>query len=114
MLRQTKNTKNKGQSLVEYALLLGTITLILMTMNPFVKRTLQSMIKLTADQIGVQNAADQNFNAEQGGFLESSYSATRVGVGKTTTDSFGEVTYEYDDFQGVTTCSVTNMGFTEQ
>ncbi len=49
-----------GQTIVEYIVLIGIITLALMAMGPLFKRGVQSLVKATADQIGNQQKADQD------------------------------------------------------
>ena len=49
-----------GQTVVEYILLIGIVTVALTVMGPFFKRGLQSMVKVTSDQIGDQKNADQD------------------------------------------------------
>jgi len=47
----------KAQSLSEYALLLGLIVIVFTAMQFFTKRGIQSVIKFSADQIGLQSDA---------------------------------------------------------
>ena len=52
-----------GQSIMEYILLIGIVTVALTFMGPLFKRGLQSVVKVTADQIGDQRNADQDIVA---------------------------------------------------
>jgi len=44
----------KGQSLLEYGLILGIVTVALVTMQAYFKRGIQSVIKVVADDYGPQ------------------------------------------------------------
>ncbi|MFA5356893.1 MAG: hypothetical protein WC301_05785 [Candidatus Omnitrophota bacterium] len=45
---------NRAQSLVEYGLILGVVTIALVAMQPYLKRGLQSLIKVMSDDYGTQ------------------------------------------------------------
>lgn len=45
---------NKAQSLIEYGLIIGVITVALVTMQTYFKRGIQSMVKVVADDYGQQ------------------------------------------------------------
>ena len=62
----------QGQSIVEYSMLIGFIVIVLYYMGTGVKRGVQSLVKVTADQVGNQSDADQSFNQQHQGILESS------------------------------------------
>jgi len=49
----------KGQTVIEYIVLIGIITVALFYMGPLFKRGVQSLVKVTSDQIGNQEDADQ-------------------------------------------------------
>ena len=68
---------NKGQTVIEYVVLIGIITIALFYMGPLLKRGVQSLVKATADQIGNQQRADQDFtNTAGSGFLVGSNTQT--------------------------------------
>ncbi len=50
---------SSGQSTMEYFLLIGVVTMVLMFMGTDIKRSLQSVVKVTADQLGHQESSDQ-------------------------------------------------------
>jgi len=47
-------TKRKGQSVLEYAVIIGTIVLALLVMQGYLKRSLQGKLKVIADDLGQQ------------------------------------------------------------
>lgn len=56
----SKNFRNvKGQSVVEYSLLLGVIIAVALVLTPMVKRGTQGMVKIVADEVGYQQNAEQ-------------------------------------------------------
>ena len=46
--------KEKAQSIMEYAILIGIVSAAIMAMNVYVKRGVQAGIKFSADQMGSQ------------------------------------------------------------
>ncbi len=51
---------SKGQSILEYIILISIVTLALYYMGPALKRGTQSLVKVASDQIGNQAASDQD------------------------------------------------------
>ena len=49
----------KGQTIVEYSLLLGIVIALLVTMTPMVKRSAQGMVRVIADELGYQRNGEQ-------------------------------------------------------
>lgn len=91
---------------------MGVIVLIMFTMGPLIKRGTQSLIKLVADQVGVQNNADQRF--DESGHLEASYTATSGSMDKQSQDFVGTTSYIFDDLTTTQSNALMNLGFTEQ
>ena len=58
---------NKAQNLIEYALILGVVTVALLSMQVYFKRGLQSVAKVAADDFGPQGEAvsDIEISAKQ-------------------------------------------------
>ena len=104
---------SRAQTLLEYVIIIGIVTLVLMAMAPRMKRGIQAIIKVTADQMAVQEDSDQTADREAGHLVRS----------YTNTDSFtqtqiiqreGNVTqYIYGPDDAVTKASSRiNLGFT--
>ena len=111
MLRQHYDGGQKAQIFLEYALVISAIVLVMFGMNSLIKRGAQGMIKVVADQVGNQEASDQQFNS---GYLKSSYRTTRPTTTKIKTEFLGDTTYTYGDVTQATSDTVINMGFTEE
>ena len=101
----------KGQTILEYTILLGAIVLVMFAMGPMLKRGTQSLIKVVADQVGVQQNAEQKF--DESGHLEASYTATRGFTDKQTFDTAGMKTYVFNDVTTTDSGALVNLGFTE-
>ena len=50
---------NKGQNIIEYALILGVVVLALSAMQTYIKRGIQAGIKVAADELGQQEDAEE-------------------------------------------------------
>lgn len=112
-----KKSDRRGQMMLEYTVVIGAIVLIIFAMTPLIRRGFQSVIKTTADQVGVQTDADQITLREgedleekirKEGFLTSSTTTTTVLVNSVTQEEEGETTYFYDDT--ITSNAETNLG----
>ena len=75
MLRFRK--KISGQSLLEYVLIVGAVSLIFVAMGPSMRRGIQSIVKVTSDELAVQNQADQTYDPNAG-YLVESFSSTKL------------------------------------
>lgn len=113
MLRQCKENIHgkfkRGQSIVEYTTVISAVLLIIFAMGPLIKRSSQGMIKMVADQIGLQNNAEQKFDDR--GHLHRSYAATRGRTDKRTVDVAGDIDYIYNDETVTNGLTHLNMGF---
>ena len=117
----------KAQTLLEYLILIGIVTVVLFAMYHAVKRGAQSVIKITADQIGNQQRADQREpnisnaaivpgpNDQQptavSGYMVSSYTATRASNQKDIQELYGDVGYFYNESVLTNSNSSSNLGF---
>jgi len=101
----------KGQSLVEYTIVLGLVVAVLMAIGVLFKRSAQGMIKVMADQVGRQENADQDFSQDQ--YMVSSYTGGTVYQSKTTQELLGSTTYIYRDTSRRYSDTLLNLGFTE-
>ena len=110
----------RGQTILEYTIIVGIVVVMLSFMGTGIKRGVQSLVKVTADQVGNQQNSDQDFNDTQQGYMVSSNSATQEStikqVNELGSNRQGNVTditsisvSESTDTQSVT---ITNAGFT--
>lgn len=114
--------QTRAQTLLEYSVILGVITAVVFAMNPMIKRASQGAIKLVADQIGNQEAADQfsqsvgNEEFEpyvRGGHLINSVTESRSTSIKRRLEDVGDLEYEYDDTTVIGSEQKTDLGFRE-
>ncbi len=113
MLKQNQKSSNKAQTLMEYTMVLGVISVVIFAMSPMLKRGAQGMIKITADQIGIQKNSDQRafLNASTSeAYLNSSYAVTQAQIDKQTLDFVGDTTYVFDDQTTFYSNSVSILG----
>ena len=118
----------RGQSILEYTIIVGIVTAVLYYMGTGIKRGVQSLVKVTADQVGNQQNSDQDFNDTQQGYMEGSNSMTQESKNKQVTESGyipagsnaefynAEVYTENTSFNESTdtqTNAITNGGFTQ-
>ena len=120
----------KAQSLLEYIFLIGIVTMALFAMNTLFKRGIQGIIKVTADQIGNQQGAEQSALSNSGflingdlgqsrknpnaGYLVEAYSATKSNIQKNTRELDGAYDYIFDDRVDTFSNSLVNLGFTNK
>ena len=102
----------KAQSLVEYALIAGIIAIVLATMGAGFKRTIQKIVKSTADAIGFQSESEQAFNPDDG-FLNSAETDVNATVDTFIDETQGSYSSVVEETIKVRTTALTNMGFTE-
>ena len=78
----------RGQTILEYTIIVGIVTMVLFYMGTAVKRGVQSLVKVTADQVGNQQNADQDFNDVQPeGYMINSTDVTEESKNKQTTET---------------------------
>jgi len=108
----TKAMLNNGQSIIEYVLLVGIATMALMYMGTDFKRGVQSVFKVTVDQLGNQADSDQDFTYQTSGTLVNSDSRSSQTYNKTT-QALGNNTTRYlsNSQTESMTNSLTNMSF---
>ncbi len=125
--RNGRLSSKGAQSLLEYIFLIGIVTMVLFAMNQIFKRGIQGIIKITADQIGNQQNAEQKIirggaalvNATQqvdpkAGHLVEAYTSTRANIGKDTRELRGGYDYIFDDLVLTYSNSLVNLGFTNK
>src|SRR5476651_274506 len=96
----------RGQSILEYTIIVGIITVGLYYMGTGIKRGVQSLVKVTADQVGNQQNSDQDFNDTQQGYMETSNTLTQESNNK----QVAEAGYTPPSGNSV---YVTNTGYSE-
>ena len=101
MKKQNKYIYRNGQTFIEYTLIIGTIFILLFAMTPLMRRGTESMIKVVADQVGLQANSDQLFNSNTG-ILEESYISARSDVDQSRIEQPGTITFVSDDRAGIT------------
>ncbi len=110
MLKQSKQSNHRAQTVVEYTLILTIIVAITAVMGTMIRRSTQGWIRFVADQIGVQNESDQRFNDITQGHLNASYGISSARVDKQTLDVAGIINYVYDDAISGQLNTLTNLG----
>ena len=120
----TKNISFKGiefkkrpcqaQSLLEYVMVVGIISMVLFAMAPLLREGVQSIIKVTADQFADQQDADQAQSNRRGYLVNSFTNVSPSSTSKTITDVVGDITYTYNDNVSIYSNSYTNLGFTNK
>jgi predicted PurR-regulated permease PerM len=111
----------RGQSILEYTMIVAIIVAVIYYMGTGIKRGVQSLVKVTADQVGNQQNSDQDFNDAQQGFMSGSNSVVVDEINSenqeagyfnasgnavyTTNTTYNESTNTYENTQ-------TNEGFT--
>ena len=66
----------RGQTMLEYTIIVGIVTVVLYYMGTSIKRGMQSLVKVTADQVGNQQNSDQDFTDYQQGYMIGSNTQT--------------------------------------
>ena len=100
----------RGQSIVEYIMILGIVVIALYAMGPYMKRGVQSIIKGTADQLAFQKNADQDFSPDSS-HLESSVTLTNTDNEDSVQSLNGMTNKVFNDSTTTLTNTITNMGF---
>ena len=103
--------RKEAQVFMEYAIVLGIIVTILFAMTTMIRRGTQGMIKVVADQIGVQENSEQDFDS--GKYLKSSYTTTRTALDERTMELLGATNYIFADAINVSSGTTINLGFSE-
>ncbi len=112
----------RGQSIVEYTMIVGILTVVLYYMGTGIKRGVQSLVKVTADQVGNQANSDQDFNDMQTGYMIGSNAETEEGVNRQTTElgyitntgsNFYTMNTSFNEYTDTITNTVSNGGFTQ-
>jgi len=102
----------EGQSFLEYTMIIGVVVMVLTVMAPMMKRSIQAMVKVVADQVGNQQESDQEVDPMEG-YLVFSNTTVQSRARKTESSFGGDITYTYGDRTAITTDQSSELGFTE-
>jgi hypothetical protein len=97
-----------AQTVLEYVLMISAVTASMIAMSTMVKRNAQGMVKMVADQVGVQQDAEQ-IDVESG-YLDSMTIRKNIRDARRVQDRLGTVTYTHDGRTETQTTVLTNMG----
>lgn len=103
-----------GQSIVEYSLLIGIVIAVGVVLSPMVKRGTQGMVKIVADEVGIQNQAEHQGD---GGLISSD---TKVDLDQAQTKdewrsgTIHSVSTNYDEQTTTETISHSDLGKRDQ
>ena len=103
----------KGQTIVEYIVMIGIVAAVLYTMGPTFKRGVQSLIKGTADQLAAQNTSDQDFSYGSS-HLDNSFSSTITNNQRKAQELIYTSSVQVDERADTYSNSITNAVFTRQ
>jgi len=103
---------SRAQTLLEYVIIIGIVTLVLMAMAPRMKRGIQAIIKVTADQMAIQEDSDQTADREAGHMVKSD--TDTISNMQTISRQLGPnvIKYFYKDKVVTEASSRINLGFT--
>lgn len=103
----------RGQTIIEYILIVGILITALYVMGPAMKRGVQSVIKGTADQIAAQKDAEQDFSADAG-HLDYMNSKTKANNSKEIRQRGAATETTLEERSETFTNSLTNLGFSPE
>ena len=107
------NSPARAQSLLEYLMILGVVTAVLVAFGPLFKRGIQAVLRLTADQLQTQANAEQKVTPTSG-YLIDQFSLSDVDNNKIKVEYLGDTSYNFDDQEAVHSNSQANLGFTKK
>jgi len=102
----------RGQTIVEYTIIIGIVAVVLSYMGTGIKRSMQSLVKVTADQVGNQQNADQDFNDTAQGYMIATTTQMQQNKAKQHTDVYYVTNSSFNESSSVETKTMTNGGFT--
>lgn len=111
---RTRLSQSLGQTVLEYSIFLGIVAVVAVTMAPMLRRSVQSVIKTTTDQIGHQEDAEQNFGTGSGHLINQTVNSQASSTKEMRQHSGYEVQYIYNDVVESVIKTESNLGFTEE
>lgn len=113
----------RGQSIIEYTMIVGILTMVLYYMGTSIKRGVQSLVKVAADQVGNQQNSDQDFNSSLQGYMVNSADSGQAATNKQITEAGWRIpvsgipayitNINENEATDTMTNSYTNGGFTQ-
>lgn len=82
-----------AQTILEYTMLFGILSSLLIAMTPLLRQGIQGMVKGVADQVGIQQDAEQRGGS--GGYLVNYLASTSGNQVKNVREILGAVTYNF-------------------
>lgn len=104
-----KKYKNKGQSLIEYIIIVGVVMTAVYYMAPALKRGTQSVIKATADQLAPQLNSEQDFDVSTA-HLDNQMASSKVSSNKMVYGSAAGIRTVVKEASESVTNTITNGG----
>jgi Flp pilus assembly pilin Flp len=101
----------RGQTILEYTIIVGIVAVMLSYMGTGIKRGLQSLVKVTADQVGNQQNSDQDFNDAAQGYMEGSNTQTQQNNAKQVLEAMYVTNTVYNESSITMVNTITNGGF---
>lgn len=111
--KRTRDDGSFAQSMLEYMILVGVVTIVLVALGPLFKRGIQAVVRLVADQLQTQANAEQKVTPISGYLIDQYSSASDKNL-KWKTDVLGDILYNYEDSENVQSNSSSNLGFTNR
>ena len=105
--------QRQGQTFIEYTLLVGVLVTVLIAMTPMMRRGIQALVKVTADQVGTQQNAEQV--AGRFGHMINATTYTKSQQAIVAGERLGVTSKDYSTVQDFTQSSLyLNQGFAEK
>lgn len=101
---------DRGQSVVEYIIIIGIAIMALYAMAPALRRGVQTVVKATADQLAPQSASDQDFSSDSS-HLDRSVMNVNTAVSRNRQETLYSVRTASSETTATTTNATTNSGF---
>ena len=102
----------KGQTIVEYIIIIGIAVTVLYAMGPAFKRGVQSLIKATSDQMAAQQNAEQDFSPGSS-YLVLSNSHAQTNNQRSLREFLYTTATAVNETTTSNTQTATNMGFSQ-
>ena len=105
--------KYRGQTILEYTIIVGIVVVVLSYMGTSIRRGAQSLVKVTADQLGNQENADQDFDNPLQGYTQLVNTAMQDNKNRQVSVQGYVTKTMFNESTDMVTNTVTNAGFTQ-